>query len=252
MRLRFLLFLLAGVAESLLFAAPPQEPALYPIKRHFKMGFIDREGKVVIEPQFDFTGDFFLDQTFSEGLQPVAKGEKWGYIDRLGAVRIPFQFSQAQPFSEGLAVVRVESVQNGRYVSQSGYIDHSGALKIPATFDNAGSFSEGIAWVSRNYKTGYIDKTGSFLAEPRFDQASTFSEGLAGAYQKGAGDPEKRSPSWLYDGLWGYIDKTGGWVIPPRYKTISPFHDGLAVVTQEGEDYSKFIGHSGEKVLVHL
>src|SRR5579871_5170619 len=106
MRLRFLPFLLAGVAESMLLAAPPQEPALYPIKRHLKMGFIDREGKVAVEPQFDFTLDSFLDRTFSEGLQPVANDGKWGYIDRLGTVRIPFQFSRAEPFSEGLAEVR--------------------------------------------------------------------------------------------------------------------------------------------------
>jgi hypothetical protein len=250
MRPSFLLFLLA-VSELLLVAAPPQEPALYPIKRHLKTGFIDSEGKVVIEPQFDVSADFLRGEAFAEGLQPVAKDGKWGYIDRLGKVRIPFQFSQAEPFSEGLAAVRVESVRNGGRVAQYGYIDHTGVLKIPATFDYAQAFSEGVACVGRNYKWGYVDKSGAYLVDLRFDsmgEFSAFSEGLAGAYRKGAPDPQKSNPGGGNDGLWGYIDKTGGWMLPPRYKSISPFRDGLAAVAQEGETGMKFIDHSGQMV----
>ena len=40
-----------------------------------KYGFIDKSGKVVIEPQFDLVFDF------SEGLARVEKDGKWGFID---------------------------------------------------------------------------------------------------------------------------------------------------------------------------
>ena len=43
-----------------------------------KYGFIDRSGKVVIEPTFDLTFHF------SDGVAAVLIREKWGYIDRLG------------------------------------------------------------------------------------------------------------------------------------------------------------------------
>jgi hypothetical protein len=253
MRRNSRLSLLACLFESLLVAAPPSEPALYPIKRHAKTGFIDQQGKIVIEPQFDLTLETLGGKAFSENLHPVAKDGKWGYIDRRGAVQIPFQFSQAQQFSEGLAAVRVETVRDGQYTAKYGYIDHSGALRIPAIFDNAGAFSEGLACVGRNYKIGYIDKGGSFVIEPRFDgmspEWSTFAEGRAGAYQKGAADPQKHLGGAAQDGLWGYIDKTGGWTIPPRYTNISSFHDGLAAVSQEGESGFKYIDYSGQKVL---
>ena len=41
-----------------------------------KYGFIDKNGKVVIEPQFDGILDF------SEGLAGAEKDGKWGYIDK--------------------------------------------------------------------------------------------------------------------------------------------------------------------------
>ena len=67
-----------------------------------KYGFIDKSGKVVIEPQFDDVGPF------SEGFAGVEKDGKWGFIDKSGKVVIEPQFDDAEPFSEGLAKVRRE------------------------------------------------------------------------------------------------------------------------------------------------
>ena len=65
-----------------------------------KYGFIDKSGKVVIEPQFDGASNF------SEGFACVEKDDKWGFIDKNGKVVIEPQFDDAEPFSEGLAKVR--------------------------------------------------------------------------------------------------------------------------------------------------
>ena len=65
-----------------------------------KYGFIDKSGKVVIEPQFDNVS------AFSEGLAKVEKDDKWGFIDKNGKVVVEPQFDDAEPFSEGLAKVR--------------------------------------------------------------------------------------------------------------------------------------------------
>ena len=68
-----------------------------------KCGFIDKSGKVVIEPQFDDVGAFI------EGLAWVKKDGKWGFIDKSGKVVIEPQFDGAGDFSEGLAWVVIES-----------------------------------------------------------------------------------------------------------------------------------------------
>lgn len=66
-----------------------------------KFGYKDKDGNVVIKPQFFDASDF------SEGLACVKKGKtsSWGYIDTAGRMVIPAQFRQAKPFHEGLAAV---------------------------------------------------------------------------------------------------------------------------------------------------
>ncbi len=67
-------------------------------------GFIDRNGKVAIRPQFAKVDEF------DGGLAPVrlATGDpeeksKWGYIDKTGEIRIKAEFNEALPFHRGLA-----------------------------------------------------------------------------------------------------------------------------------------------------
>jgi len=69
-----------------------------------KIGFIDRKGKVVIEPQFRGT------HGFSEGLAAVKiignDGEYvWGYIDRAGNFAVAPRFREARSFAGGLAQI---------------------------------------------------------------------------------------------------------------------------------------------------
>jgi hypothetical protein len=147
------------------------------INERYGAGYIDRQGRVVIQPQFlafgnhggDFfdglanvttehDGSFYIDASgkrvtrsnylatgdFSEGLTTRCfPGEKkWGYIDRTGKLVIPAVFDSASSFSEGLAAVMLGS--------RFGYIDHTGKLVIPAKFASAGEFADGHALVVEN------------------------------------------------------------------------------------------------------
>ena len=53
------------------------------VKKDGKWGFIDREGKVVSECQWDEADDFS-----KEGLAKVEKDNNYGYIDKQGKVLI--------------------------------------------------------------------------------------------------------------------------------------------------------------------
>lgn len=100
------------------------------VKLSGKWGYIDRTGRIVINPQFEEAGDF------SEGLARVKVGGKWGYIDRTGRFLINPQFEEAGDFSQGLARVKL----GGKW----GYVDRRGEVVISPQFSEASDFSRSL------------------------------------------------------------------------------------------------------------
>src|SRR5436305_5550097 len=72
---------------------------LYPVKISGKFGYINRSGKIAIQPQFDDA------EEFADGYAPVKLGNRWGYVDPSGKLAIAPQFDMADPFSGGRAMV---------------------------------------------------------------------------------------------------------------------------------------------------
>lgn len=169
-------------------------------------GFIDKEGRVVIEQRFGIA------MPFSEGLAAVSIDGQMGFIDKAGAIAIEARYSQVSSFSEGLAPVETD----GKF----GYIDKAGNMVVSPQFNSAFSFSDGVARVTMDGLTGYIDTTGEFVIQPQFEYALDFSDGLAQIYK---------------NNKYGYVDKEGNLVIRPQYKYAECFSDGLAGVADEIE-----------------
>ncbi len=193
------------------------------------VGFVDKTGKLVIEPRFSYAKDF------SEGLAPVSVGEKWGFVLKNGEIAIPPQFNDANSFSQGLALVKVKEGY--------AYIDKAGQVVIHVSVTNAGDFHEGLARVmvgnpgaKDKYKekgrAGYIDTSGKTVIEPQFDDACDFSEGLACVET---------------EGKMGYIDKAGRMIVAPEFDIAQDFSEGLAIVESDG--YYGFIDKSGKVVI---
>jgi hypothetical protein len=134
-----------------------------------KVGYIDRNGKFVLPPNYD--GSSGID--FSEGLVAVRIGGRVGFIDKRGAVVVPPAYDDAYPFSEGLARVRVGD--------RWGYIDKTGKMIIQAKYSIGHMFNEGVAsvHVSETGKWGFLDHSGTFLIAPEFDSALPFCAGIA-------------------------------------------------------------------------
>jgi len=120
-----------------------------------KWGYIDKTGKVVIPVEYKEISEFsegllkadgdIIDKAgkiiakysrvgeLSEGLARVQSGSsyKWGYIDKTGKVVIPVEYSSADDFSEGFAVV-----SSSTYYPQYnwGVIDKTGTLILPVKY----------------------------------------------------------------------------------------------------------------------
>lgn len=92
-----------------------------------------------------------------------------GYIDaETESERIQQRFEVAEPFSQGLAAVRVD----GLY----GYIDPTGRMVIAPRFEAAGSFAGGYAEVRMNDASGIIDRSGRLVIPARFHRILPFNK----------------------------------------------------------------------------
>ena len=186
-----------------------------------KWGFIDKDGNIVINPQFDNV------HPFKEGLAAVCdKNEKWGFIDKNGTLVINYQFEDVDDFSEGLA-----AFFNG---DKAGYISKKGEYVINPQFDHAFRFHEGKAAVVLGKLVGFIDKEGHYIINPQFDFEvdPIFMDGLATV---SSGDKA------------GYIDEKGKYIINPQFDFAYPFIDGLAAV-YVGEQFG-FVDKKGKYVI---
>lgn len=192
----------------------PPFSGMYPLLENGRLGFMDADGRVVVQPQFLASFSDLLDgDRFSENLAPLPTGSKWGYIDPTGTYVINPQFDWAGPFHDGLAAVRVDD--------RVGFVDRTGKYVVNPQFNEAGEFSEGLASFRMGDEWGYIDRSGAYAVNPQFDYAGKFSGSLAPV---------------LDNQRWGYIDPKGKFVINPQFELANPFYEGRAVVAVGEED----------------
>lgn len=229
--------------------SPHQDERLFPITKNGRDGYIDRSGKIRIEPQFASAG------RFSEGLAAVSVEPdfKEGYINSTGEWVIEPRFGGAGEFSEGLATVHLEvnlmsptvvidrtgqvilqetSLQRagGRFfeglkavgdgAGKWGYIDRTGKIVIEPRFDQPGDFCDGIARVEINEQAQYIDKTGAVAFTLPYEYSGDLREGLIGVC--------------ITRKKCGYADRSRALVIAPRFHQVENFSEGLAAVEVNG------------------
>ena len=78
----------------------PLREGLGRIESAGKWGYVDKQIRMVIEPQFTMAGDF------REGFAPVEINRKWGYINSSGDL-VTALFDGNWPFCEGIARVNM-------------------------------------------------------------------------------------------------------------------------------------------------
>ncbi|MBK9317500.1 MAG: WG repeat-containing protein [Bacteroidetes bacterium] len=167
-----------------------------------KWGFVDKEGKVKINPQFSNTGNF------SNGKCAVANSDgKWGYISNEGKMLINYQFEKAKEFVDGKAIV-----VSG---DKTGLIDEKGKYLINPQFSDMAD-DGGKYLIEEDGKWGWCDKEGKIIINPQFGEAFPFMGNDLAAVQSGKS--------------WGYIDIDGKIVINPQFDMALPYNGKLALV----------------------
>jgi len=180
-----------------------------------KLGFMNWQGKTIIEPKFNRVM-YGRQDLFKENITPVSAGAQkqnnWGFIDKTGKTVVNFDYDWAEQYQEGMAIV----CKNKLY----GFMDTNGRQVIPLQFEDAWKFSEGLAAVKKNGLWGFINKQGRWVILPQyqgllFGSPIEFHEGLAAVR--------------TVNGT-GYINTAGEMVIAPIYRLADDFEGGIAEV----------------------
>lgn len=168
-----------------------------------KYGYINYKGDYLIQPIFDYLGDF-------KNNKAVAKLGGTGYIDRLGNDNISFIYDYASDFNNKIALVQRKNF--------FGYINEIGEEVIPLTFDVARPFYNNKALVLKNGKYGWINSNGNYVINNDYDYVFDFPQNPIQTY------PNINNSSIINDlhdlaivsknGFWGAIDSLGKEIIP--------------------------------------
>jgi hypothetical protein len=273
------------LVSTLAFAQKPPSSSkdLLVVVKDGRYGYIDYTGKIVIQPQFLWGGDFHngfapvylcsrevwidpsgnvsaLPPPNGSGLRPVRRAGKVGFVDRSGTFKIDAIYDDALPFSDGAAAVELHGLW--------GFIGLDGHEIVPPIYKSASYFREGVGQVESDHGSLSIDKSGAVLAasyeylagvtsEGRIPVSRNEKNGYLDLHGKIAIPLEYESAGTFSNGLapvekggrWGYIDQDGQMSIPFIFDEAGPFASGLAPVKIGGD--SGFIDKTG-KFAFHL
>ncbi len=183
-------------------------------KENGKWGFINLDGKTIIEPKYEDS----YSSGFSDGLANVRENEKHGYINKKGEVIIPFIYDWGYRFNDGYAIVKQGSRKF--FIDKKGSILKTEKCTVVETIN--GGFKEGLAVVKVKKKYGLINLSGDFVISPKYDDLGGYNHGIC---------------SFKINGKWGFMDKTQQIFIKPKFKDVGYFQDGIAPASLNGKKW---------------
>lgn len=210
-----------------------QTQKLYPIIEDGLWGFINKSGKVKIEPKFRSVGQF------SEGLAPVRVNGTYGYINSTGDFVIKSKYDFAYSFDQGQAKVYVDG--------KPYYIDKDGNKTFEHNFMVIYGFGKNDYSIVRAKSGSYgvINKQGKLLVDTAYTKINPFSDGLAIVTRKNhRSNPDEDAAEPVYER--GVVNSSGQFIIPfGKYKGIYDFKNGFAKVELNVERQNGRYDHMG-------
>ena len=165
-------------------------PEAVRVRRDRGYAFVNKSGQIV-------SGGYDSTRVFTNGMARVEKDDKYGYVNEAGVLVIPCQYTSAEDFRDGYAVVRV-----GRVGSAYSIIDKTG--KVTGTSSGGRGAGNGCFRISSSEsgrtRYGLIDYTGREIVPCKYKKINDFSGGVAAVS--------------TFDDKWGFVDTTGAEVVP--------------------------------------
>ena len=134
---------------------------LYPVVMGSRWGFVDKNGSLVINPQFERA------EPFAENRAAIRLGGQWGYVDAAGKMAVNPQFETAGTFQRA-------AWQRWNWAGAMATLIRTANMPSTRNSTRPDNFSENRAVIKLKRRFGYIDKTGTIIINPQFEAAGAF------------------------------------------------------------------------------
>lgn len=192
-----------------------------------KYGFIDKTGKIKIQPEYLNVSDF------SEGLcyvskEVIKKGYKWIFIDTLGNIAFDIEdnFPETK-FSEGFA--RISNFEKHWYINKKGVNEFAKTWK-----DGYGEFKNGVAYVSdKQFSNFYpINTKGERIENKTYSTVEIYNsrKNDSSEIKKIIEFKSDKFVPYQENELWGFKDNQNNTVIEPKFYKVDKFENGICAV----------------------
>ena len=227
-----------------------------------KLGLIDSEGKVLVEPEYESVKycamELFCVLTKADGSQFTYNPEDKSIVEgnlcahggraeffwdpdnnkvvyyEIEAVDVPEEDLPAEGEAEIIYDIKTRKV---------GLVGHDGKLVVNPVYEEGMHFTNGLAAVKQDGRWGYIDAQGKVVIGFYYDDAYT----SVACDSLGEGRPYNADDEGLVvlarDGLYGIYNRTGDIACSFQYRDIVSFGDGNYIALKP--DRSWWIGNLG-------
>ncbi len=199
-------------------------------------GYINTEGKVVIEPVYEWAQAFSGDKALVK-----IKEDRFGLINKEGKLLKEIDTKMAKELSEGIFVFsRADSEGRDKF----GYMDLDGKLLLDAVYSEARGFVDGLAIVNAagdyENKYGVINKKGEFVIPAEYGEITYLGAGIYSV-------PETHEAYYVSTyAKKALFDKTGKQLTSFDFYNVEALENGLISVSDEKSTY--LIDGKGEEI----
>ena len=226
----------------------------FPFQEGEKWGFVNQEGQVRIEAQYNWVS------SFNEGKAAVGMDNLTGYITKQNDTLIKPLFDEGEKFVNGIARVEMNEQyqlidykgdfltntwyndlgvpsENRCYVAKGfyGFIEVEGGQEvIPLLYDNAYDFKNGVAIVEREGLYGLIDQNGDEFLNFDFEAIELGNDSIIRLKK---------------EGKWAAFTFNADTILPFEYSYIGSLSDELILVLHADSTHYSYVNKQGEKAL---
>ena len=249
---------------------------LLPIKKNGKIGFMNKKGKIVIDPIYDsafpFVNGLSRVLVIPSNPSPGNSGSH-GYIDKSGKRVSEIIYGSLNDFSEGYGLACLGEIQSFQEpCKDSVLIDRDGNVLINSLEKDyvlVGNVSDELILSKRDDKYGYVDTKGNIVIDFKYNYGYNFKYGYSivrTTYDKliliDKSDKEVLDLS-TYEGAyfmnekfiavkendkWGLIDFEGNKVVDTIYNYLTDIYEGFLVASLTHNTF-RLINTNGEVIL---